>query len=165
NSQIWGERYNRKLADLVTMQEELARQVSDNLQLRLSSEEQQQITHGYTVNAEAYQLYLRGRYQWNKRDADAMERGIEYFKKAIELDPNYALAYAGMADCYALLGEYERLPIKESLPLTKAAATRAIELDSTLAEAHTSLAAVYEYEWNWGEAEKEYRVAIEKNPN
>ena len=165
NSQVWGQHFNRKLADLVMMQEEIARQVSDNLQLRLSNEERQQVMKGNTDNVEAYQLYLRGRYQWNKRDADAMERGIEYFKKAIELDPNYACAYAGLADCYALLGEYERLPIKESLPLAKAAAQRAIELDSTLAEAHTSLAAVYEYEWNWGEAEKEYKLAIEKNPN
>ena len=165
NSRIWGERYRRKMSELVALQEEIAKQISERLQLALSSEDRKRLTRQDTENADAYQLYLRGRYHWNKRTPEAMIRGIEYFKQALEKDPDYALAYAGLADCYALLGEYGKMPIKESAPLAKAAAQKASVLDDSLAEAHTSLAAAYEYEWNWPEAEKEYRLAIEMNPN
>ncbi|MEW6131044.1 MAG: protein kinase [Acidobacteriota bacterium] len=165
NSQIWGERYTRKRADLLTLQEEIARQVAGHLNLTLTSEEQKQLVKSQPANSEAFDFYLRGRYQWNKRTPAAMESGIEYFKQAIAEDPAYALAFAGMADCYSLLGEYGKMPTTESSPLAKAAAIKALELDDSLAEAHTSLAAVYEYEWNWAEAEKEYRLAIAKNIN
>ncbi len=165
NSQIWGERYNRKMSELVAVQEEIAEQISERLQLASSSEDRKRLTNQYTENAEANQFYLRGRYHWNKRTPEAMIRGIEYFKQALEKDPQYALAYAGLADCYALLGEYGKMPIKESAPLAKAAAQKALALDGSLAEAHTSLAAVHEYEWHWAEAEKEYQLAIEINPN
>jgi serine/threonine-protein kinase len=165
NSQIWGERYNRKMSELVAVQEEIAAQISERLQLTSTSEDKKRLTKQYTENAEAYQLYLRGRYHWNKRNAEAMNRGIEYFKQALEKDSSYALAYAGLADCYALLGEYGKLPMKEATPLAKAAAEKALALDNSLAEAHTSLAAVCEYQWNWQEAEKQYKLAIEMNPN
>jgi serine/threonine-protein kinase len=165
NSRIWGERYHRKMSELVAVQEEIARQISERLQLPLTSEDRKRLTRQSTENAEAYQLYLRGRYHWNKRTPEAMLRGIEYFKQSLEKDPDYALAYAGLADCYALLGEYGRMPIKESAPLAKAAAQKAVVLDDSLAEAHTSLAAAHEYEWDWAAAEKEYRRALEMNPN
>jgi serine/threonine protein kinase/Tfp pilus assembly protein PilF len=165
NSQIWGERYNRRMSDLLTVEKEIAEQISESLQLALNSEEKRQLTKHTTENADAYQLYLRGRYHWNKRTPESMNRGIEYFKQALEKDPQYALAYAGLADCYALLGEYGKLPIKESAPLAKSAAEKAVAIDNSLAEAHTSLAAVHEYEWNWAEAEKQYRLATQMNPN
>ncbi|MBI3650968.1 MAG: protein kinase [Acidobacteria bacterium] len=165
DTQIWGERYARRMSDLAIVQQEIANQLSAHLQPQLSSAEKQRMTKPNTDNAEAYQLYLRGRYHWNKRTAEAMMRGIEYFKQALEKDSQYALADAGLADCYALLGEYGRLPMREALPLAKDAAQKAIALDDALAEAHTSLAAVHEYEWDWQGAESEYQLAIKINPN
>jgi tetratricopeptide (TPR) repeat protein len=131
----------------------------------LSGEDQRRVTKRYTDNSDAYQLYLKGRFYWNKRTEDGMEKGAEYFNQAIAKDPSYALAYAGLADCYALLYEYSAAPSRDLYPKAKAAALRALELDDSLAEAHTSLAAAYEYEWNWNEAEKQYAQAIELNPN
>ena len=165
DTQVWGEQYNRRMADLSMLQEEIARQVTERLQLRLSGEDQKRVTRRYTDNAEAYQLYLRGRFYWNKRTEDGLNKGVVYLNEAIEKDPGYALAYAGLADCYALLYEYSATPSKDLYPKAKAAALRALELDDSLAEAHTSLAAAYEYEWNWAAAEKQYEKAIELNPN
>ncbi|HET9531085.1 MAG TPA: tetratricopeptide repeat protein, partial [Blastocatellia bacterium] len=165
NSHIWGEQYSLKMADIFAVQEEMSKQIADNLRLRLTGEEQKRMARRYTDNAEAYQLYLKGRFHWNKRTEEDLKKGIDYFKQAIALDPKYAMPYAGLADCYALLGEYGKTPIQETLPKAKEAALRAIEIDDTLAEAHTSLAAVNEYEWNWPNAEREYRRAIELNPN
>jgi eukaryotic-like serine/threonine-protein kinase len=165
DTQIWGERYVRPMADLAIVQQEISGQISEMLKPQLTNEERRRLVKPTTENTDAYQLYLRGRYHWNKRTPEAMNRGIEYFKQALEKDPQYALAYAGLADCYALLGEYGKLPMKESLPQAKDAAQKAIAFDQALAEAHTSLAAVHEYEWNWEAAEKEYRLAIEMNPN
>jgi serine/threonine protein kinase/Flp pilus assembly protein TadD len=165
DTQIWGERFVRRMADLASVQQEISSQISEMLQPQLSSEDRRRLAKPATENADAYQLYLRGRYHWNKRTPEAMNRGIEYFKQALEKDQQYALAYAGLADCYALLGEYGKLPMQESLPLAKDAAQKAIALDDALAEAHTSLAAVHEYEWDWQSAEREYQLAIEMNPN
>lgn len=165
DTQVWGAQYNRRLSDLFTLQEEIARQVSEKLQLRLSGEDQKQLTKRYTGNAEAYQLYLKGRFYWNKRTEETMKKGVDYFNQAIEKDPAYALAYAGLADCYALLYEYSAAPSRDLYPKAKAAAMRALELDDNLAEAHTSLAAAYEYEWNWEEVERQYTKAIQLNPN
>jgi len=165
DTQVWGEQYNRRMSDLSTLQEEIARQVAEKLQHRLSGDDEKRITRRYTDNADAYRLYLEGRFYWNKRTEDGMKKGISYFNEAIEKDPSYALAYAGLADCYALLYEYSANPSKDLYPKAKAAATRALELDDSLAEAHTSLAAAYEYEWKWTEAEKQYEKAIELNPN
>jgi len=165
DTQVWGEQYNRRIGDLFTLQEQIAKDVSEKLQLKLSGEYQKRVTKRFTENSDAYQLYLKGRFYWNKRTEDGMKKGAEFFNQAIAKDPNYALAYAGLADCYALLYEYSAAPSSDLYPKAKAAAMRALELDDSLAEAHTSLAAAYEYEWNWNEAEKQYAKAIELNPN
>lgn len=165
DTQIWGEQYHRKLSDVLAMQEEIARQISQKLQLKLSGEDQQRVSKRFTDDAEAYKLYLKGRFYWSKRTEDGLTKGIEYFNQAIERDPSYALAYAGLADCYAILVELEASAPTELYPKVKAAAQRALEIDDSLAEAHTSLGAAYEYEWNWEEAEKQYKRAVELNPN
>jgi serine/threonine-protein kinase len=165
NTHVWGEQYSRKMSDIISMQEEIAKEISERLQLRLSGEDEKRVGKRYTNNSEAYQLYLRGRFYWNKRTEEAIKKGVDYFNQAIEKDPGYALAYVGVANCYAVLAELESSPPKELYPKVKAAAARALEIDDTLAEAHTSLAAVNEYEWNWAEAENQYKRAIELNPN
>jgi serine/threonine protein kinase/tetratricopeptide (TPR) repeat protein len=165
NTHVWGEQYSRKMSEIISMQEEIARQISEKLQLRLSREDRGRVGKRYTDNSEAYQLYLRGRFYWNKRTEESLRKGLDYFNQAIEKDPGYALAYVGVANCYAMLAELEASPPKELYPKVKAAAARALEIDDTLAEAHTSLAAVNEYEWNWSAAEDQYRRAIELNPN
>jgi eukaryotic-like serine/threonine-protein kinase len=165
DSQVWGEQYNRPMSDLAMLPEELARQVSEKLQHRLSGEDEKRVTRRHTENVDAYQLYLKGRFYWNKRTEDGLNKGVEYFNQAIEKDPAFALAYAGLADCYALLYEYSATPSKDLYPKAKAAALRALDIDDSLAEAHTSLAAAFEYEWNWPEAEKQYERSIELNDN
>ncbi len=165
NSTIWGEQFNRRMSDLLLIQEEIGRRVAEKLLPRMTGDEQERVTRQATENTEAYQLYLRGRYQWNKRTEEDIKKGIEYFNQAIAKDPGYALAHTGLADCYALLIEYGSAPRNELYPKARSAAMRALEIDDSLAEAHTSLAAIHEYDWNWGEAEKQYRLAIELNPN
>ena len=165
NTHVWGEQYSRKMSEIISMQEEIAKQISEKLQLRLSGEDEKRVSKRYTNDSDAYELYLRGRFYWNKRTEEALKKGIDYFNQAIEEDPGYALAYVGVANCYASLVELEASPPKELYPKVKAAAARAIEIDDGLAEAHTTLAAVNEYEWNWAEAENQYRRAIELNPN
>jgi serine/threonine-protein kinase len=163
-SQLWGERYDRKLADLLMVQEEIARQISEKLRLRLTGAEQKRLTKHYTENTEAHQLYLKGRYHWNKFNEAGLKRSIEYYKQAIELDPNYALAYAGLADSYYFLSNIY-LPPQEAMPRSRAAAKRALELDETLGEAHAALAVVKsQYDWEWEEADRAYKRAIELNP-
>ncbi|MFL6215954.1 MAG: protein kinase domain-containing protein [Blastocatellia bacterium] len=164
DTQVWGEQFTRPRADLIALQSDIAREVAARLQLRLTGDGHR-AGHPSTANAEAYQAYLRGRFYWNKRTEEGLKKGIEYFNQAIALDPAYALAYAGLADCYAMLTEYASAPPVETYPKVKAAARRALEIDDSLAEAHTSLGAAYEYEWNWAEAEQQYRRAIELNPN
>jgi len=165
NTSIWGEKYRRKMSEVLALQEEIARQVSEEVHPDMTSDEKRRIAKKYTENADAYRLYLQGRFYWNKRTVEGMRRGIEFFDQAIALDPGYALAYAGLADCYSLLGEYGAIPMTETIEKAGAAASRALEIDNSLAEAHTSLAAVREYEWRWSDAETEYRRAIESNPN
>ena len=167
-SQIWGAQYNRKLSDIFSVQEEIAKEISEKLRLRLTSHERKRLTKRYTQNAEAYQLYLKGRYYWNRRTQEGVKRGLEYFQHAIEKDPSYAPAYAGLADCYSLLGAGAptHLASKEAMQKAKAAALKALEMDDTLAEAHTSLAFVrFRLDWDWVEAEREFRRAIELNPD
>jgi len=163
-TQLWGEQYNRRSADLATVQQEIARDISERLRLRLSGEEQQ-LNKGGTNNTEAYQSYLRGRFYWNKRTGDGFRKAIEQFQQAIDRDPNYALAYDGLADCYLLLEQYASTPASETLPKAKAAAERALQIDDSLAEAHASLACYYDQSWRWDEAEKEFKRAISLNPN
>jgi eukaryotic-like serine/threonine-protein kinase len=165
NRQLWGEKYNRKLADILAVQEEITQEISRSLQLRLYDDEQKRLAKHYTENPEAYQLYLKGRYFWNKRTAEGLTKGIAYFEQAIEKDPAYALAYTGLADCYTLRSIYDGLPPNESFPKAKAAAMIALEIDENLAEAHASLAMVrFYYDWNWLEAEREFKQALALNP-
>jgi len=139
-SQLWGEQYTRTLAGLLSLPKDISKEVTEKLRLRLTGEQEEALTKRYTQNTQAYQLYLKGRYYWNKRTAEGFYSGITYFQQAIENDSNYALAYAGLADCYNLLGNYGHVPPRETFPRGEAAATKALELDETLAEAHTSLA-------------------------
>jgi non-specific serine/threonine protein kinase len=164
NSHLWGEQYNRRLADLLSLQEDISKDVTEKLRLRLTGEDQKRLTKRYTQNTEAYQLYLRGRYEWNKRTQDSVKKSIEYFNQAIEKDPNYALAYAGLADVYNVAAGYLDLSPKEIFPRARAAATKAVEVDDTLAEAHSALAMVKAHDWDWAGAEREFQRAIQLNP-
>jgi serine/threonine protein kinase/Flp pilus assembly protein TadD len=165
-NQIWGEQYNRKLTDLVALQSEIARDVSQKLRARLSGADEQKVAKNYTANAEAYQLYLKGRFYWNKRTPQDMWKSIEYFRQAIALDPNYALAFTGLADAYALLSNYGDAQPRETKPTAREAALKALSLDDRLAEAHATLGAILnDYDYDFTGAEREYKRAIELNPN
>ncbi|HVE71840.1 MAG TPA: protein kinase [Thermoanaerobaculia bacterium] len=166
NALIWGNRYQTTRTDLFTVQDSLASEIAHMLRLQLGGREQQLLTKRHTADPRAYELYLKGRFQWNKRNAEGMYKAIEFFNKAIEIDPQYALAYAGIADCYNLLDIWANLPTSETFPRAKAAAQKALKIDDQLAEAHTSLAyAIHTYEWDWPAAEREYKRALELNPN
>lgn len=166
-SQLWGEKYRRKLTDIFALEEEISREISEKLRLRLSGEEKRRLTKRYTENTEAYHLYLKGRYYTNKRTTQWIRKGIQYFHQAIDLDPNYALAHAGLADAYAFLSSSTgECPPREFYPKAEAAALKALEIDSTLAEAHTSLGFFrLLYDWDFAGAEREFKRAIELNPN
>lgn len=162
---IWSEQYDRKQSDLVALQSEIAKDVSSKLQSKLSGADEAKVTKTSTADSEAYQAYLKGRYYWNRRTADNLKKAIEQFKIASDRDPNYALAYAGLADCYAVLPEYAGMPTLETLPQATAYAERAIALDNKLAEPRTTLAFIYRVSWRWQESEAEFKRAIELNPN
>ena len=165
-SQLWGEQYNRQLADIFAVEEEIAHEIAEKLRLKLSSREQKRMAKRYPEKTEAYQLYLKGRYYWNKWTTEGTKRGIEYFQQAITVDPSYALAYAGLADCYgSLTGQGLGLSPAEAFQRARAAAVKALALDDTLAEAHTSLGLIkLNYDWEWSGAEREFKRAIELNP-
>jgi serine/threonine protein kinase/Flp pilus assembly protein TadD len=164
--QLWGEQYSRKLADIVSIQQEIATAISGNLRVRLTSEEKTRLAKSSATNPEAYQLYLKGRYHANQTTAAELKKGIEYFQQAIEKDPGYALAYAGLADSYSALGGgWMYLPPIDSFPKAKAAALKALQLDDTLAEAHAALAYAEFFDWDWPSAEREFKRASELNPN
>ena len=168
NRHLWGDRYTRKLAEILVLQEEITRQISDQLRTRLSGEEKKRLAKRYTENTEAYQLYLKGRYFWNKRTEKDLKKAIEYFEQTIAIDPTYALAYAGLADSYALFGFslYAALSPREADRKAESAALKALEIDDTLAEAHTALGLIqFRSKWNWLKAESEFKRAIELNPN
>ena len=167
DSQLWGDRYSQKLSDILGIQEQISKSITSHLRIELSGTEQQRLVKRDTENAEAYQLYLRGRFYWNKRTNDGVKQGLAYFQQAIEKDPSYALAYAGVADSYAVgNGTYLGLTGPEARPKAKAAALKALELDDSLAEAHTTLADTYVYyEWDFAKAEQEFRRAIAASPN
>ena len=164
-SQLWGEHYNRKMADVFSVENEIATQISENLRLKLSGEEKQSLTRGATQSAEAYRLYLQGRFYWNKRTGDGIRKGIEFFRRAIDEDPAYAGAYVGLAHSYGVLGFHAIEPPGETFPKAKAAAKRALEIDPTLVEARVPLAyALFHYDWNWPEAQREALRCIEEVP-
>jgi TolB-like protein/Tfp pilus assembly protein PilF len=163
--QLWGEQYHRKLADLLAVQADIAREVSQRLRSQFSAEDQKNLTKGSTNNPKAYQLYLKGKYYTNKLSKDGFGKGIDYFNQAIAVDPSYGLAYSGLAYNYINQDDWF-LPPNESAPKTKTAAERALSIDSSDADAHLSLALVAQwYEWNWAATEREFERAIELNPN
>ncbi len=162
---IWSETYNRKLTDLVSLQREIAGDVSTKLRLKLTTAEQAKVTKSYTTDSEAQQYYLKGRFHWNKRKSEDFLKALEYFNKAIEEDPNYALAYAGLADTYSLIPQYGDFRPKDYYPRAKQAAQKALELDDSLAEAHTSMGNItWSYEYDQKATESAFRKAIEINP-
>jgi TolB-like protein/Tfp pilus assembly protein PilF len=166
NSNLWGEQYSRRLSDLLTVQADIAKEISGTLRLKLSGAEQSRVTKSYTKNAEAYQLYLKGRYFWLKFTPADHQRAAEYFNQAIAKDPAYALAYTGLADTYGASATNGWIAPTEAYPKAKAAAKKALALDETLAEAHaTSGALTMFYDLDWATAEREYKRAIELNPN
>ncbi|HXN51969.1 MAG TPA: protein kinase [Candidatus Acidoferrum sp.] len=164
--QIWGEQYNRKMSNLVSVQQEIAADIYGRLRPKLAGEERRLLAKRPTENVEAYQLYLQGLFYWNKWTEADFKKAADYFTQAVQKDSRYALSYAGLADTYSLLGDAGYLPPSEAWPKAKAAAMQALEIDDTLPEAHTSLALVKEhFEWDWTGAETEFRRAIELNPN
>jgi serine/threonine protein kinase/tetratricopeptide (TPR) repeat protein len=166
NHRIWGERYERQLSDILLVQSDIARDISENLRSKLTGEEQKRVVKRYTENAEAYQAYLKGRYHWNKRTAADLNKSIEYYNQAIAIDPSYALAYSGLAESYLVLPDYTNIPSQEAHPKSKAAALKALQIDDTLAEAHAALGGVkIDSEWDFVGAENELKRAIELNPN
>src|SRR5882724_2939476 len=160
NRQIWGNQYNRNVADMLATQEQISREISEKLRLKMTGAEKERMTRATTVDSAAYQLYLQGRYHWNKRTLEDLQQSIDFFQQAIQKDARYALAYAGQADAYALIADVNVLPAKEVLPKVKAAAGKALELDDALAEAHTSLGWARHHDWDWAAAENEFKRAI-----
>ena len=164
--QIWGDQYSRKQADLISLQNEISRNVLSKLRAKLSGPEERKVTHNYTENSEAYQLYLQGRYFWNKRTLQGIQKSLDYFQKAIEKDPNYALGYAGLSDGYALLAYYGGMPAQDAFPKAREAALKALSIDNNLPEAHNALGFVLTLsDYDYAGAEREYRRVIELNPN
>jgi TolB-like protein/Flp pilus assembly protein TadD len=165
NSVIWTEQYQRKQSDIVSLQSEIAKDVSTKLKAKLSGAEETKVTKAAAADPEAYQAYLKGRYYWNRRTALNIKKAIEQFKFATDRDPNYALAFVGLADCYAVLNEYAGTPTSETLPQARAFAERALTLDPQLAEPHATLGLISDNTWQWEEAETEFKRAIELNPS
>jgi serine/threonine protein kinase/Tfp pilus assembly protein PilF len=165
NSHIWGEEYSRKLAEILPMQGEITKDISDKLRRKLTGEEEKRLARRSTTNPEAYQLYLEGRYFAEKLSKEGLEKGIDYFHRAIDLDPNFALAYDGLAYAYASGDDFFLSP-REVMPKAREAAKKALELDDTLAEAHTEMGMIdFMYEFDWSAAEREFRRAIELKPS
>ena len=165
-SQLWGDRISRSAEDIFSVQEDMAGEIVKSLRLRLSAEERQELVRRYTEDSVAYRAYLRGRYQWNKRTRDGFLKAIEHFQEAIDRDPSYALAYAGLADAYNVLGYYNYLPPRDAYPKAKAAAMRALAIDESLAQAHASLGYTrLFFDWDWAGAESAFLRAIELDPS
>jgi len=165
-TQLWGEQYNRKLSDLLAVQDEISREISEKLRLRLTGEEKARLASARAVNPDAYQLYLQGRFYWNRRTEEGLKKALDYMNQAAAKDANYALVYAGLADCYVVMADHRWMQATEAYPKAKTAAQRALELDPTLAGPHSALALIREdYDLDWSGAEAEYKRAIELNPN
>jgi serine/threonine-protein kinase len=164
-SQLWGAEYNSSLADIFSVQDEVSKKISESLRPRLSGEDEEKLAKRYTNDAEAYQLYLKGRYFWNKRNEEGFRNGIDYFKRAEEKDPTFALAFSGLADSYALLSDIGVARPVDEMPKAKAAAQKAVDADPALAEAYTSRAFVrLAYDWDWFGAQSDFQQALKLNP-
>ena len=164
-AQLWGEAYERKISDVIAVKQAIAREVTQKLKLKLSGEEERRLVKRDSTNPEAYQFYLRGRYLWNRRTPKGLEQAIKEFQQAIELDPNFALGYVGLADAYLLVQQYVGVPSSEAMPKAMAALDRARRIDDSLAEAHASSALAQQFAWHWVEAEQEFQRAISLNDN
>jgi eukaryotic-like serine/threonine-protein kinase len=165
NRSLWSEQYDRKLSDALLVQREIAREISARLRERLTGEQKAKLSNSGTSDPQAYQLYLKGRYYWDKRTPEALNKGRDYFQQAIEKDPNYALAYLGLAEYYAVVGDYAPIPYSETIPKAKINAKKAVAIDDTLAEAHAVLAMSYQSDWDWAASEREFQRALELDPN
>jgi serine/threonine-protein kinase len=162
---LWAKSYERDLRDILTVQSAVAKAIADEVQIKLTPQEQARLAKSRQVNPEALEAYLAGRFYWNKRTAEGLEKSIAYFQRAITKDPNYALAYAGLAVSYHVLSELSVVPVEEAFPKARSAALKALEIDDSLGEAHSALANVKEdYDWDWKGAEEEYKRALELNP-
>ena len=163
--QLWADRFDENWTDIFAAQDMVSQRVAAALALALTGEEQRQLTKRYTENPEAYGAYVRGRYFWNTGTAEGYRKAVEEFQRAISLDPNYSLAFAGLADSYNLLGSYGVMPMRDAHEKAKAAAQQAVDLDDQIAEAHTSLGAITAgYDWDWAKAERHFARAIELKP-
>src|SRR6266404_6446259 len=162
---IWSKQYSRRQSDLVSLQSEIARDITNSLRVKLAGADEQKLSKKYTNNTEAYELYLKGRFYWNKRTLKDLEKALDYFNQAIALDPNYVLAYAGLADAYVLIPSYRNGPVREAMQPAREAALKALSLDGELAEPHATLGRVNANEYDFAGAEREYKRAIELDPN
>jgi eukaryotic-like serine/threonine-protein kinase len=166
DAHLWADSYERDLRDVLSLQDEVARDIANQIKIKLTPAEQARLSSSSPVDPQAYQSYLEGRYYWNLRTKEGLNKGIEYFRDAIAKDPHYALAYAGLAQSYVAQQGYRILPAEEAFPKAKAASLKAIQMDDGLAEAHTALAVVHaEYDFDWKAAEQEFKRAIELNPS
>ena len=166
DTRLWGDSFDRRLHDVFALQSEVAQKIAEEIRITLTKPERARLAHANNADPDAYLAYSKGRFYWNKRTEAGLKTAIGYFQQAIDKDPNYALAYDGLADCWAPLGWYAYLPPKEAFPRAKAAAMKALAFDGSLAEAHTTLAFVtFYYDRDWANAEREFRRAIELNPN
>jgi len=162
---LWAASYERDLRDVLCMQEEVTRAIASEIRVKLSPQEQARLANSHPINPEAYQLYLKGRYHWNKRSLEGFQKAIEYFQQATAKDPAYALAYVGLADTYTYFSFFDVVPPREAMPKAKAAAARALEIEDRLGEAHISLGYVsYMYDWDWPAAGKHFEQALTLNP-
>ena len=163
---LWAKSYERDLRDILALQSEVARAIVDEIQIKLTSPEQTRLTRIRPVNPDAHEAYLKGRYHWNKFTEEGLKESIEYFKRATDIDPTDALSYAGLANSYSKLVLFSYLAPADAYPRGKAAATKALELDNKLAEAHTAFGLIkFFFEWDWAGAEQEFKHAVELNPN
>lgn len=165
--ELWGSEFDEKLTDMFAIEDSISQKVAGALALNLSGDEQRRLTRPFTASNDAYQLYMKGRFFWNKRTVDGVKKSLEYFQQAIAADPGYAVAYTGLADAYIMAGSYgySIMSPREAMPKAEDAAQKALSIDNSLAEAHSSLAYIkFTYDWDWAGAEKEFRQAIALNP-
>jgi TolB-like protein/Tfp pilus assembly protein PilF len=163
--QLWGGQYNHKPEDVFALQDDLSREISEKLRLHLTGEERRRLTKRYTEDSGAYRLYLKGRYHWNKRSPEGLQKAVEYFQQALDKDPAYSLAYAGLADTYAYLSFFNVVAPREAMPKAKTAAVKGLEIDKALAEAHVSLGYIsFTYDGDWSAAGKHFEQALALNP-
>jgi len=164
-AQLWGGQYNREAEDVFALQDDLSKEISEKLQLQLTGDERHRLTKRYTEDAGAYRLYLKGRYHWNKRNPEGLQKAVEYFRQALDKDPAYSLAYAGLADTYVYLSFFNVVAPREAMPKAKTAAVKGLEIDKDLAEAHVSLGYIsFTYDGDWPTARKHFEQALALNP-